>query len=84
VPRASLHTATNSDNFTKVSNYGITSRLHLSISHTHNVASIYRMPLKNTEVNCCVAQAVRTCYHNNLATGSDVPKRNIYEYDNDI
>jgi hypothetical protein len=70
-----------SDSLTKVSNYGITSRLHLSSSHTHHVASIYGMPLKATEANCCVALAVRTCYHNNLVTGSDVSGRNIYDID---
>ena len=74
--------ALHSDNLTKVSNYGITSRLHLSSSHSHHVASIYRTPLKATKVNCCVAQAVRTCYHNNIVTGSDVSRRNVC--DNDI
>ena len=73
--------ALDSDNLTKVSNYGITSRLYFSSSHTHHVASIYGMPLRATKVNCCGAQAVRTCWRNNLATGSDGSGTNIYDTD---
>ena len=69
-------------NFTKVSNYGITSHLHLSSSHTHHVASIYGIPLKATKVNCCVAQAVRICERDNLAIWSaDVSGRNVHDND---
>ena len=86
MPRASLHTAINMPSSLRQLNKSFQTRELLVAcifpsSHTHHVAPIYRMSLKATKVNCCGAKAVRTCWRNNLAAGSDGSGRNMYDTD---